>query len=197
MLVAVVIATFAVSRVEANGPDYRDPATLKQVLADLNEAPDPEIAFATLPTAAQEAVVWALTPTGEEAEESVVYGNAPRSDDMPACRTHVYSKHKTNGLGWKIATYKSWTWWCRLNGKIHGTPDFEPSGKVYKWAKAFWRFKGHDYKQTWFGSGRSYHRDKGRGSFENCTPTKPKVCVVRWTVTINKKQNGSGTQSAW
>ena len=51
--------------------------------------------------------------------------------DHVDCDTQVKEKHKTNRFGWKIATYKSSTYWCWDGDEILGVPVFRTSGKVY------------------------------------------------------------------
>ncbi|MYB47989.1 MAG: hypothetical protein F4X72_01725 [Dehalococcoidia bacterium] len=179
----------------AAGPDYRDPETIRQLLTDLGNAADPVAAFNALPEEAQDAVVWASTPVGEESEVIVLNG-AVDSDDMPACRRHIRKKHKTNPFGWKIATYTSDTWWCRLDGEIHGTPEFNPSGQVHRLFRATWRFAGHDYTQESIATDRTWHEDEAQGRFQSCLPIRGiRVCINAWTITITKTHYGNGTQT--
>ena len=49
-------------------------------------------------------------------------------------------------------------------------------------------------------SDRSWHSDEAQGSFDNCIPSPipgVSICVVGWTVQINKKHYGDGQQESW
>lgn len=162
-------------------------------------AEDPTAALVALSPEDQELVMWASTPMSE-GTRTYTEDYSGDSDDMPACKRHVREKYKINPLGTKYLTYESYTWWCRLNGEIHGTPEFSASGRVHPLYRVTWSFRGNDDTTESMASDRTWHSDEAQESFDNCIPTPipgVSVCVVGWTVQINKKHYGNGTQTSW
>ena len=187
--------------VRADAPPDADRAL--RLLNDIADATDPDAAFLALPEADRDLDIWASTPVGEGTREYTLdddSGVSGDSDDMPACRTHIREKYKTNPLGIQYLTYQSYTWWCRLDGEIHGDPEFSASGSVHRLFRITWSFRGNDYTSEAMASDRSWHSDEAQGSFDNCIPSPipgVSICVVGWTVQINKKHYGDGQQESW
>ena len=178
---------------EAGAVNYRDPETVKQLLTDLGKAANQEAWFAAQPGEARAAIIWASEAVTEEITHTTSSYGFRSSDDDPICRDHSFTRTKENRLGWTILSYKSRTWWCRLNGKIHGDPSFSTTGKVHGVFRATWRYIGDDTSEK-TSPDRTWHKDEGTGKFDNCLP-RPAVCVRAWEPNIKKKHYGNGRQT--
>ena len=196
-LVAVLLVTVTVTgnTAEAQGPKY-DPERALALLHELAAAEDPTAALVALSPEDRELVMWASIPVSE-GTRTYTEDYSGDSDDMPACKRHVREKYKTNPLGIRYLTYESYTWWCRLDGEIHGTPEFSAWGSVHTLFKVTWEFGGNDYTSDSMASDRSWHSDEAQGHFNNCVPARIPLCVRGWTVQINKKHFGNGSQTSW
>ena len=102
---------------------------LWQLLTDLSNAEGPVAAYTALPEEAQQAVMWPSESTGVTTE-AVITQDVMQSDAI-ACRRHIRTLVRRGAFGWHIATFKSDTWWCRKNGKIHGQPSVHWSGQIH------------------------------------------------------------------
>ena len=104
----------------------------------------------------------------------------------------------TNDWGWKIATYKSSTKWCWDGEAIDGVPVFRTSGKIYFWARQFWKYAGNHYKEEDMDyPDRWWHADRASGHFKECVPLPGRipitVCIMSdFSPIINKWQYGNG-----
>ena len=151
---------------ESGTVDYEDADVVWQLVTDLAEATDYAAAFLGLPTEAQEAVKQSMVGVSEVTEVS----KSPSVlADHTNCDTQLVERHKYSTLGWKIATYWSSTYWCWDGDEIVGLVTFKAGGSVAWWARQWWEYAGHHYKEEDFDyANRQWHADRASGHFKEC-----------------------------
>ena len=175
--------------------DYSDPDVVWRLVTDLASADDYLAEYAALTPEAQDAVLKAMTATGQYVVES-----SPLADHVD-CDTQLVEVHKYNDHGWTMATYESSTYWCWDGDEILGVPIFRTDGHIAWWARQFWKYNGNWYKEEDMDyEDRWWHADRASGHFKECVPLPLPGRITVWLCydspsfvpVINKWQYANG-----
>ena len=194
LALAIVALSATVGAALAAEPDWVDPATVRELIVQLNEASDPDAVFAQLTPEQQAAVIEALAVATVEVVEEVYMetaidgslGDASAAGER--CGVHSRETSTKNLIGAKLWTYKSKTRWCFDGSVITKEPTFTPSGKVHIMG---WEFVGHVDKSDSGGKGEWMYEDFAQGHFRFCVLGIG--CTSNHYPDITKRQYADGT----
>ena len=152
----------------ASEPDRIDPAIVRELIVQLNEAPDPDAVFAKLTPEQQEAVIEALSVASIEVieevyDESATYGAVGASDE--SCKTQIVTMRAKDSYNNELWSYSSRTRWRYDGNVITREPSFTRDGDVEVFG---FEFVGHTDKAESGGKGESEHEDYTEGHFRFC-----------------------------
>ena len=201
MLGALAITLVALSATAGSAfalePDEVDPETVRELIVQLNNASDPDAAFAQLTPEQQEAVIEALSVATIEVIEEVVVEEVYNEDDAQdsvgadseTCKTHTVKIVSSDADLYKpdYWTYKSKTHWCFDGSVITKKPHFTRGAETHFIG---WEFVGHVDKSESGGRDEWMYEDFTEGHFRWCITDLG--CLYNNYPDITKRQYGNG-----
>ena len=170
-------------------PDLDDPEVVERLVRDVENAPDPYLAYTQLSPEEKAAFDGHLTVASVEMEdESAVSGAAGAG-----CGANSYSVRGKNLVGYTVWKFTTRTTWCWNGTEITNDPHFTTDGDVYY---LFWSYEGTTYERETGGQGDWVHQDSAEGEFQYCIGPYGIGCIQSAYPDIHKTQYGNGGKSA-